>query len=306
MTSNSRTADEIERDIVGERAAMSDTINDLQDKFSINAIVNDLSEMARVQGGDLGRTISDTVSRNPTAVVMTTVGLAWLFLGQGRKTKERRSGDDWYDAGRRPMDDGYQSQKAHQQTTAHDVMDRIRASAASVGIAASDLTERLSHGLENLSDDAKSRVLAARHNAYEARQSSQAAMKKGANAASGFFDDQPLVMGALAMAAGAAIGGLMPHSRMEDNAMGAASDQLYADAQALYREERDKAVTAAKVAATDVKDEVKDAADDLKGLVPEDKNIGQVIVDRTAEAAKRVVDHATGSASGKPKGSPQV
>lgn len=313
MTSNTRTADEIERDISNERAALSETINDLQDKFSVNAIVNDLSNMVRTQGGDLGRTISDTVARNPTAVVMTTVGLAWLFLGQGRKATpqhQTKSQYDWYDTGRARNHADDQDHTARRQagsaTTSGNVMDKIRASAARVGVAASDLTERLSHGLEDLSEDAKSRVLAARHAAFEARQSSQEAMKKGSRAASGFFDDQPLVVGALAVAAGAAIGGLLPHTRIEDDTMGAASDQLYADAQALYRDERAKAMAAAKVAVSDVKDEIKDVGADLEGLLPEDKNIGDVIADRTADAAKRVIGHATEATGGKAKGETQA
>ena len=295
MTHNARTADQIERDITQERAALSDTINDLQDKFSIKTIVNDLGDMVRGQGGDLGRTISDTVSRNPAAVVLTTVGLAWLFLGQGNKTQTsqaRTSHQDWYDTNRRSGIDDH----------ADSMMDKVRDGAANVSEKAHDLTERLSHGLEHLSQDAKSRVLAARHAAHDAREKSQDAMGKGTKAATTFFDDQPLVVGALALAAGAAIGGLLPHSRIEDDTLGATSDRLYADAQDLYRAERDKAIAVAKVAASDVKDEIKDAGTDLKAMLPEGKNVGEVIADRTADAAKRVIDHASDAADGKPKG----
>lgn len=286
MTDNSRTADQIERDITSERAALSDTIHDLQDRFSVRTIVNDIGDMVRDQGGDVGRAVSNTVSRNPAAVMLTTVGLAWLFLGQGNKSSDYR--------------------RAGSGTNSDTMMHRMRDGAAAIGEKASDLTDRLSHGLEDLSDEAKSRVLAARHAAHDAQVSSQKAMKKGSRAATGFFDDQPLVVGALAVAAGAAIGGLLPHSRIEDDAMGATSDQLYADAQALYRKERDMAAVAAKTAANDVKDEFEDVGQDLKGLLPEGKNVGEVIVDRTADATKRVIDHATEAANGKPKGSTQA
>ncbi len=55
-----------------------------------------------------------------------------------------------------------------------------------------------------------------------------------------------------------------------------------------------------------VKDGVNELATDLKGLMQDDKNIGAVIFDRTADVANSVVDHPTETASGRPKGSPQV
>ncbi len=296
MTNNTRTADQIERDISNERAALSDTLHDLQDKFSVKTIVNDIGNMVRDQGGDLGRAVSDTVARNPAAVVLTTVGLAWLFLGQGNKPSRARtpaSDYDWSDQGR-----GHRAANTDDDT----IWQKISHRAALVGDKASDLKERLSHGLDDLSEEAKARVLAAREAAHDAQQASQEAMQKNTRRASDFFDDQPLVAGALAVAVGAAIGGLIPHTRLEDDTLGATSDKLYADAQALYREERDKVRAAAKVAVADVKDEVRKAGEDLQDMLPEGKNVGDVIADRTADAAKRVIDHATEATDGKPAG----
>lgn len=84
MTNDTRTIDEIERDIADERAQMNDTFDDLQKKFSLDTFVNDLGDMVRDQGGDLGRRVSQTVGRNPAAVAVVGVGLAWLILGKDR------------------------------------------------------------------------------------------------------------------------------------------------------------------------------------------------------------------------------
>lgn len=78
--------------------------------------------------------------------------------------------------------------------------------------------------------------------------------------------------------------------------MGDSSDRLFARAQAIYREERDKAVTAVRTAAKDVKGELQDVRAELSDLLPEGKTLGETIVDRTADAAGRVIDHATGEA----------
>ncbi|MFN6979544.1 MAG: hypothetical protein ACK4OP_15550, partial [Gemmobacter sp.] len=168
------------------------------------------------------------------------------------------------------------------------------AAADAVSHAASDASDWFSEGLEDLSDDAKTRVLAARRAAHDARAASERAMARGSRAASGFFDDQPLVAGALAIALGAAIGGLLPRSRLEDDSMGASSDQLFADARSLFHEERDKAVATLRMAAEDARGEIASAASDLAGLVPDGQSVADVIVGRASDAAGRIVDHATG------------
>lgn len=366
MTNDTRSPDDIERDIFEERERMSASINTLQKKFSVEAIVGDVGDMLRTQGGDLGRMVSQTVGRNPAAVALVGVGLAWLFLGQDRSQSRGKDGawddDSWGEGagsrrnrgsqqswdrpggassgrGERGAWDGSgdgghsdgsdswfaQGQMARARSAgrslggstsatgarwddleagsgvtgavkgaAHAVGDAVSGAAGSVSRAAQDLTDRLSHGLEDLSEEARTRVLAARRAAHDAREASAAAMRTGARAASNFFDDQPLVVGALAVALGAAFGGVLPNSRIEDKAMGASSDQLFADAQALFREERDKAMAALRMAASDVKGEIREAGSELAELLPEGKNVGEVIVDRAAEAASRVYDHAAG------------
>lgn len=344
MTNDTRHSDQIERDIAAERSQMSDTINDLQKKFSVDGIVGDIGDMFRNQGGDLGRAVTQTVGRNPMAVALVGVGLAWLFIGQDRN-RSARSGDEPWDRapdGRRPTREGrtemggtrgnglsaeldeywygsdespgdrrrrHRAGNADARTVSADIMgtlrngteavgDAISGAADSLGQAASGLTDRMSHGLEDLSEDARTRVLAARRAAHDARRASAAALKKGVRASSNFFEDQPLVVGALAVAIGAAMGGVLPHSRIEDETLGNSSDQLFADAQALYRQERDKALAAAKNAASDMQGEIRDIGSDIAGQMPEGKTVGEAIVDRASDAAMRVVGHATDRSQG--------
>ncbi len=338
MKNDNRSSDEIEREIVHERAQMSDTIDDLQKKFSVEAIVSDVRDMFRGQGADLGRAISQTVGRNPAAVVLVGVGLAWLFLGQnGKPTANatvRQSGqasgrrDGQFPSTRQDNNDRYwygdsqisgnrhspgrggegetQGQWGADEAStgvtgsirdaAATVGDTARHAATSLGHTASDLTQRLSEGLHDLSDEAKARVVSARRAAHEARVSSEALMKRGSRGATDFFEDQPLVVGALAVALGAAIGSALPHSRLEDETMGESSDQLFADAQAMFREERDKAMAVVKSAARDVKDEIGQMGSDLRSevgdMLPDNKNLGDTIVDRTTNAASRVIEGA--------------
>ncbi|MFN3641693.1 MAG: DUF3618 domain-containing protein [Gemmobacter sp.] len=338
MTRDTRTADDIEREIADQRQQMRGSIDELQKKFSLEAIANDIGAMVRDQGGEIGRAIAQTVGRNPAAVVVVGVGLAWLFLGQGRTragsgrrsegtppgrradramsyggahpdtvgTQDRNWFGDSRTADPRPSAQAGTGGRALNQPAnrpgaqdaANGLVGKVRgaagAAADAVSHAASDASDWLSEGLEDLSDEAKNRVLSARRAAHDAREASERAMARGSRAASGFFDDQPLVTGALAMALGAAIGGLLPHSRLEDDSMGASSDQLFADAQSLFREERDRAVAALRMAAEDAGDEIASAGSDLAGLVTDGKNCADVIVGRASDAAGRIIDHATG------------
>ena len=344
MTNDTRTADDIERDIEDERAQMSGTINDLQKKFSVEAIVGDIGAMFRGQGGEMGRAISQTIGRNPAAVALVGVGLAWLVLGQARapafkggkgqpdlgaaygRNPERAmprpqaAGRSLQEENRKWFDDhlfpdGHQP-VSHSQTMApatgaagrsDGIIGSIRngadAAAGAVSDAAGsvrdmavDLTERLASGTGDLPEDAKARVVAARRMAHDARTAAQEAVKRGGRAASSLFEDQPLVVGALAVALGAALGGLLPHSQIEDDTLGATSERLFADAQQVFQDERAKAMAVIRAAAAEAKDVLKDTGTELADLLPEGKSAGNVIVDHIGDAANRVSNTARNEA----------
>lgn len=346
MTNDTRTTDEIERDIANERAQMSDALNDLQDKFSIGTVVNDIGDMIRDQGGELGQKVGQTVRRNPAAVALVTVGVAWLFLGTdrskpangsdrqppqyfGRREKwagsarhdshaspyNRRDTDDdpsWYGGGgsatehrsngRNVGRDGQKTDSTNEDKgvsgKARNAVGNVAASLSGVaegwGDTASDLTARLSQGLEDLSEEAKSRVMSARRAAHEAKQTSQAGVRRAVN----FFEDQPLVAGALAIAVGAAFGAMLPHSKFEDDTMGASRDQLFAEAEKVFREERDKAMLAARKAgksiASEVRSDVEEMGSTLGDLLPEGKSASDVVTDHMSESAERLLASASG------------
>lgn len=90
MTNNTRSPDEIERDIERERAGLSNTLDDLQERFSIEGVARQLSDQFRDHGGEIGRSVSEAVKRNPVALAVTGAGLAWLMFGGNS-----RSGDNY-------------------------------------------------------------------------------------------------------------------------------------------------------------------------------------------------------------------
>ena len=149
---------------------------------------------------------------------------------------------------------------------------RSRASAASGGMrrraqgayaSASELRDRIMEGTEDLSESARKRVIAARTRAYEAQLRAEHYASRSREKASDLFEDQPLVVGALALAAGAAIGGMLPRTSREDDAFGAYRDQIFDDAERVYHEERAKFETVARETVKEAQNVARDVADDV-------------------------------------------
>lgn len=87
MTNNARSATEIEREIEQQRSNLSSNIEDLQDKFSIDGVVNQVTRQVRENSGDITRTIARQVKENPIPFALTVVGLAWMIFGKSGKTE---------------------------------------------------------------------------------------------------------------------------------------------------------------------------------------------------------------------------
>ena len=89
MTNDTRSPEEIEREIERQRAGLTNTLDDLQDKFSVETIARQFSDQFREHGGDIGRSVSDAVKRNPIGLALTGVGLAWLMMGDKTGSGDR-------------------------------------------------------------------------------------------------------------------------------------------------------------------------------------------------------------------------
>jgi hypothetical protein len=181
----------------------------------------------------------------------------------------------------------------------------IASGAESVRSSVAEAGSRIAEGTETLTEEGRQRVIAARQKALEMRRNTARSISHGTDAAADFYDRQPLVIGALALAIGAAMGGAFPRTKTEDDLMGGQSDKLYYEAERVFEEEKSKAMEVAKA----VKDEIKDIADetksDLDSGAPGDKTAAQAVGDNVKLAASRVTDAAKSTAEdenlGKPK-----
>lgn len=124
--------------------------------------------------------------------------------------------------------------------------------------------ERIAQGTEDLSEEARARVIAARERAIAAgrtlNEQAHAVQNRGAD----LLERQPLIVGAIAFAIGAAIGAALPRTRAEDSAFGATRDDLVAEAERIFQEEKSRAKAALSQAKAEAETAVKDAAQAAK------------------------------------------
>lgn len=166
-----------------------------------------------------------------------------------------------------------------------------------------DVKRRLSEGTEHLSEQARERIVAARERAILANEQATRGMRRGADQAMDFFEEHPIVAGALAFAVGAAIAGGLPRSRYEDEYLGEESDHLYDEAERIFAEERAKAERVAGAALDEAKNVGKEVRDDAGQATRQAKDqadrntqgegsAADAAVDRTEDAARRIADAA--------------
>ena len=402
-----RTSHEIEREIERERSELSSTIDELQRRFTPEAVLQQLGRNIRDHGGEFGSAVQQSVKQNPVALALTGVGLAWLMFGRSfndrddstngtreagrplhdrsrlddnasydtfRENRERlgrmddsRSTSTW-DNDPRPMPAGTTTRPARGGTnhypdwfsqsgeedsayspaigkikegvdtareaassakkgaksagshvgdaagsaadrvsgavrsasgsiseTAHSAAETASHAASSAAARAAALRKRLAQGTEDLSEAARERVIAARERAILVRDRVQASAsrnwQRGRDNAVDFYEQQPLVVGALAIAVGAALGGALPRTKREDEMFGGVSDDLVDEAERIYREERAKAEKVAGAVAKEAskigKDAVKSAGKATKTATKRAKTAGRKVKNTAVKEAKK-------------------
>lgn len=423
---DTRSPEEIEREIERERAELSRTLDNLTDKFSVDRAVRTGQDYLSEHGGELAANFARTIKETPTAAVLTAIGIGWMILGnQRQKVVEYR--DRSYDTGGSPSYGGsygessgrssyadttgssggaagyaagsgsagssaygassygsssyagastgstgdfesrvamadarmragstgttgivsggeryrYEDYDAERDTVSreygegrsddetsmlerisdqaqdlwHQTLDALRGGYRSASGAvrggyqsayrnATDLRNSLFEGTEKMDVAGRERVASARARAYQAQLRSQEYARYGQQRANDFFYEQPLVAGALAMALGAVVGGLLPRTRREDEAFGGYRDRLFSEAESVFQDERMRAEAAARAAlaeagqiATEAKDSVLGKTPDGRETVREAESQARTAAQRVADAARKAHDEKGGSTS---------
>ncbi|MCE3247680.1 MAG: hypothetical protein K0R41_1505 [Geminicoccaceae bacterium] len=201
---------------------------------------------------------------------------------------EGERGPSWGDRAKATAE-GAKERAEELRQRARDTAARARSSVGDIGSRARRAASEAGARVGGIGARARERVAHAGHDLSErAGQTGAYARQYGDRARRGFsytLNEQPLVLGAIGLAVGAALGSILPRSEREDRLMGGTSDRLKQQAEELSREELAKAKAAARSAYDAAVDEA-----DKQGLTPEGGREAMAAarqkVERVAEAAK--------------------
>jgi hypothetical protein len=189
------------------------TLDEFRARMTPGQVLDEVVDYARESGGaDFVRNLTAQVRANPLPVTLVGAGLAWLMVG--RTTRGAASS----------VASAEQARSKEPSTT------------SAVADAAGDTVSRMRHSVEN----ARESVAQAYEGASEtaSRIGDRAA---GAGTAAGDWvarisREQPLVIGAIGIGIGAALGAAFPPTKAENSLFGGTSDALKRDAHDVAQE----------------------------------------------------------------------
>ncbi|MBR0666112.1 DUF3618 domain-containing protein [Roseomonas hellenica] len=322
-----RTAAEIERDVERSRARVSDTIDELRARMSPGQIMDQVVDYARSSGGaEFLRNLGGSVRDNPLPVLLIGAGIGWLALSgdRGRAAPapvgRRALPPPPDDAEYLPEYDetGFGERGEFGDPASHDdasprlgervgrgaatLRDSAKSAAATAGETISEAAGQATaamRGVANTTSELAGRASRtggaaaqqARMRYHDARDAVAGAAERAKSGWATMVEERPLLLGALGLAAGAAIGALLPRSEAEDRLMGEVSDAALGEVKEAAEEGYERLRDTLGEQAAEVKDAVADAYLDARDRLDRD-GIGAA-GEAAADAASQVAAAAT-------------
>jgi len=183
---------DLERDIDATREHMERTLDALERKLSPGELIDQLIGAVRRNGGDFTRNLGVQVRNNPVPTVLAGVGLLWLMSASDSAPRPR------------PVAAGEPG-----------LRDRMRSSAGALGAKAHEAGQR-AHEMREHAGSGMRRARGAVRSGGESLRDTYSYL----------VDQQPLLLGGLGVALGAALGALTPRTDAEDQLFGEWSDRV--------------------------------------------------------------------------------
>ena len=183
---------ELERDSDEIRADMDRTLEALERKFSPREVVQRSVGYVREHSAEVAQEIGETVRRNPVPVILTVGGLAWLIAAVAQNRSD--ANEEWTSEEHESEDDELDEEYAKEAD--EGVRGRVRTAADRVRTKASEAAHRVGETIQSRTSQAR-------------------------NSFGQFVQEQPLVVGMIALTAGALLGAALPDTEYERRALGA-------------------------------------------------------------------------------------
>lgn len=226
---------ELEREADSARTHLERTLEALEDRLSPGAMADQVMRAVRRNGGEFGSNLATQVRNNPLPTLLVSAGLTWL-MASSKSAPERTAG----------------------RNGGPSVGERASSAVGSAKHAAGRLSERTRGTAAGVRESAGEAAGAMRDAGSRLAHSTRSGAQELRDGWSYMNREHPLVLGALAVAAGAAMAAWLPPTETEDEWLGEASD----DAKARASEELKHRADQAKDAAADMADSARKKAGD--------------------------------------------
>lgn len=249
----SMETDRIERDLDQSRHRLNDTLEQLGRKISPGQMVDEVLGLAQGQLGSFAGKLGKQVKDNPLPTALIAVGVAWLITTQNqpRHHSVAMSHDDWssernyrsieearWSTPRNPneTDDAYNERvhaayakalniKQQAGEAIHDFKQRVGRTVTSVEEAAAKTRDRIGQAFAGASAGAMQAAGDAKHFVQDQSAKLGQRANEARHRAEDFYDHNPLAVGAVLFALGAALGGATPLSDTERRSLGGVADE---------------------------------------------------------------------------------
>lgn len=253
-----KSSEEVEREVEATRGQIDRTVEALKEKMQPKELFD---EATRVMGGASNKVMTTVVEQareNPIPIALIGAGVAWLALSQRRK---RQGYDPYTGAGYYETYEGYD--ESGRGKLKAKVAGAVEAAKGAVTGAKSKLTEAVHQakdGLDQTRAGAADGTAQARGRLGSAASAAQArAGQYGRQAQQRFqetLDTEPLILGAIGLAVGVAVGASLPTTRTESRYMGPHRDKLLGKGRDMAKSSLDEARAVAERAYGQVKGEL--------------------------------------------------
>jgi hypothetical protein len=275
----------IKAQIEETRAGMGETIDAIQEKLSLANISEQVSERVnsaietakdtvydatvgkavhfmRTTGRDISNSpVITTVRDNPLPFILIGLG-AGMLAYQGFSRKGNGSASRYWQPRQFTGREDRESMMRPAEGGIHSVRDTVSNAA---GTAYEGVTRTAGSAVEGVSRAAETAYHSAEELAHRAAERANDLGTRAQETYHHYLEEKPWAIGAIALAAGAAIGMAIPSTRYEGELMGEARMNLLNKAQESANEFIDKAKSAANEAGRVIKDEAKTLTEETLG-----------------------------------------
>jgi ElaB/YqjD/DUF883 family membrane-anchored ribosome-binding protein len=220
-----REPETIERELDATRADMRETLEALERRFSFDRLVDLTIGRVRERGGEFAGNLTNAATQNPLPLLLTTIGLSWMMLTSRRGARDYDSAS-YSAASDRERMAGLRERAAGAADTIHGAVDStrdtLRHAADSSRDALRGATESLRGAAESSRETFEQTAASLRSGASRAAELTREQADYARERMDRLLHEQPLMLGALGLAAGAIIGALLPSTEHEDRLLGEA------------------------------------------------------------------------------------